>query len=636
MADFRRCFIALAALALLLGAVGTASAQSQALTCNASAVPTQDRSQGEAEPVGDVLLQCTGGTPTAVNSNDPLVNFQVFLNAAVTSRLVTASTGASEALLIVDDNTGIQNFCALPPCQNIGGGSIVGSPYVLPGNKNVFYGTWNANQPNSITFAGIPIDAPGTSGGTRTFRITNIRANASQFNAVGTTANPSQITETVSVSGSNPSIPINNPQQVVGLVLNGLVVKNATGGPFGECNSINVNGAGTKLSIGTLGVGNAGIITIQKGFANAFRVRNSGVLLSGSPNNSPSDLVTATPTAQNTPGNFNVSTETMFYNPGFPAPFGGTSAGAAGLADFGTRIAILFANVPKDAHVYVPIKLSSASPLIPGTNPPINYVSPALAQLSAVLVSSESGAASLNTTVSAADATGNPAAYGLAEVALTGGACEAIYEINAVNAGSSTEQFNVPVTTAFIANPGSNSPAFGQATVGVSFAPRIADTVAEDASVAVPRFIDTSVQGNIFAINACSTTLLFPFVTNQAGFDTGIAIANTSADPFGTSNQTGACTLTPFGTPKSTAFTSPTAGIAAGTVYANLASIMFPGFQGYVFAVCNFQYAHGFAFIEGNGVAQGYLALVVPGSMRPNAASPFDLAGPGSGEQLGF
>ena len=42
-----------------------------------------------------------------------------------------------------------------------------------------------------------------------------------------------------------------------------------------------------------------------------------------------------------------------------------------------------------------------------------------------------------------------------------------------------------------------------------------------------------------------------------------------------------------------------------------------PEFQGYVIAVCEFQYAHGFAFItDGFGgvrsLAQGYLALVIP------------------------
>jgi hypothetical protein len=38
------------------------------------------------------------------------------------------------------------------------------------------------------------------------------------------------------------------------------------------------------------------------------------------------------------------------------------------------------------------------------------------------------------------------------------------------------------------------------------------------------------------------------------------------------------------------------------------------GFQGYVIAQCNFQYAHGYAFISDLGaqrLAQGYLALIL-------------------------
>ena len=57
-----------------------------------------------------------------------------------------------------------------------------------------------------------------------------------------------------------------------------------------------------------------------------------------------------------------------------------------------------------------------------------------------------------------------------------------------------------------------------------------------------------------------------------------------------------------------------TPSVATGTVYANLASTLAPGFSGYIIAVCNFQYAHGFAFVSDVGarnLAMGYLALVM-------------------------
>ena len=152
----------------------------------------------------------------------------------------------------------------------------------------------------------------------------------------------------------------------------------------------------------------------------------------------------------------------------------------------------------------------------------------------------------------------------------------------------------------------------------------------------IPRFVNNSTAGNFFSIIACATHLLYPFVTNQAGYETGIAIANTSQDPYGTSTQTGTCVVTPFGAPTSSAFTTP-AAVDPGTVYVNLVSVMFPGFQGYLIADCAFQYAHGFAFITkvgGVDLAEGYLALIIPDP--PRSANPFPAAGVGSGEQLGY
>jgi hypothetical protein len=111
---------------------------------------------------------------------------------------------------------------------------------------------------------------------------------------------------------------------------------------------------------------------------------------------------------------------------------------------------------------------------------------------------------------------------------------------------------------------------------------------------------------------ATGTNLLFSFVTNQAGFDTGMVVANTSKDPFGTTPADGTCVLHFFGAnAPANPITSPK--IVAGTTYATLASTTAPGFQGYVFAVCDFKYAHGFAFVSDLGarnLAMGYLPLV--------------------------
>jgi hypothetical protein len=115
--------------------------------------------------------------------------------------------------------------------------------------------------------------------------------------------------------------------------------------------------------------------------------------------------------------------------------------------------------------------------------------------------------------------------------------------------------------------------------------------------------------------------MLFPYVINVNGFDTGIAIANTTSDIFGTSAQAGTCSLSFYGTAVPTVNPFVTPVVATGTDYANLASTMAPGFDGYVIANCNFQFAHGFAFVSDVGarnLAMGYLPLIFSTSTSLN------------------
>jgi hypothetical protein len=113
------------------------------------------------------------------------------------------------------------------------------------------------------------------------------------------------------------------------------------------------------------------------------------------------------------------------------------------------------------------------------------------------------------------------------------------------------------------------------------------------------------------------SNLIYTFVTDQQGFDTGLTISNTGADPFGTvppacPGNACRCTLNFYGSNAPIPVT--TATIPAGQTYTTLASITAPGFVGYVVATCNFPYAHGFAFISDVGarnLAMGYLAQVV-------------------------
>jgi hypothetical protein len=113
------------------------------------------------------------------------------------------------------------------------------------------------------------------------------------------------------------------------------------------------------------------------------------------------------------------------------------------------------------------------------------------------------------------------------------------------------------------------------------------------------------------------TRLLFQFVTNQAGFDTGMTIANTAADPFGTPGKTGACAIRFYGAGTPPPFTTPR--IAPGQTYTNILSQIAGGFQGYAIAVCDFPLAHGSAFLGDIGFAR--LAWNTPVLVLPSTRS---------------
>jgi len=251
MADFRRFMIVLAAVALLLGTVSTVNAAGFQCQTNA-ATPQQARQQGITELMGDLVLNCTGGTATDAGALVPSVNITVTLNTEVTSRLIdtsgTPAVNGSEAILLVDEPLeAAQTVCtgAAAPCPMYGQGAIATSTY-LPGaglaanNKNVFQGQWNANQPGSIVFRGIPIDPPGTNRTNLVMRVTNVRGNASRFITTG--AIGPAVSIFMSIAVSNPSaVPINNPQQIVAFVFNGLVQGQDDLVSFKQCNDVNVD-----------------------------------------------------------------------------------------------------------------------------------------------------------------------------------------------------------------------------------------------------------------------------------------------------------------------------------------------------------------------------------------------------------
>jgi hypothetical protein len=652
MPEIRKWITALAGFALFAGLasaqVGGPQAGGGSFTCtttNGSVTPTL-RAEGYTELAGDIVLICSGSTLPPSGTAIPTANFTIFLNTAVTSRLLPTTTisNASEALLLVDEpgasvtSTGAVNETGYGPSQpqipcgaaNIGvgagpGGCVeflgttaaataqgiaYGVPVTSPTGlaptgtactaaspcaaaPNVFQGLVSGNQ---VNFYGIPVVAPGSTGN-RVYRITNIRVNANGIAGGG--AVPGQATASISISSG---LSITNSTLTVGFVSQGLsstntLLKNSSnssnasssGSSFAQCSSASVTSTSSTAALG--------VVQFAENFPTAFKVRQAAPV-------------------QNIPGTI-YSSESGFVSASTGYSSTVTAFGTTylpGQADYGTRLKALFSNVPSGVSIYVSTRDVTNSFLTPGTT------------ANAVLVVSETASDAVSGTVPVAGQTGNytagsGATVPIAPVALTSaGTGAAVWEVVNTNpAAIDTLGFAVYIN--YTAAPATNSPAPGTVTVTLSFAPTPSGGAftsttgaAASASLTLPRFSDSlDITKNLASISLCTTALLFPYVINVNGFDTGIAIANTTTDIFGTTAQAGACSFYFYGTaaPTVNPFVSPV--VATGTDYANLASTMAPGFDGYMIASCNFQYAHGFAFVSDVGarnLAMGYLALV--------------------------
>jgi len=414
MADFRRCIYALAFVALLAGLTMPASAQ-QFQCSNTTSVPPTVRAEGYAELVGDIVLDCTGGTPTAPNQQVQQVNIAVNLDTFVSSKItkvVGLNTEFLESLIIIDEPNSAAN--PLVPVRNCGAASedtTAAGPGICTltgagsagsaaqyngsaGHPNVFQGRSLAlitGQTNQVTYLAVPIDPPGTICPNqssqpvchRIVRITNIRGDAS-------TTGVAQGNQTSSITAqiiANPvsGLPVDNPSHVVARVQLGLVTPALSngliaGGKFDFIQCTFLQGQPQAL-----------VFTFREAFANAFKARtlqqvfNNGCTQPYSYNGAPCGATSsvtapntssATTTNQDVPG-ATYDTESGFMDPnaaaggnpptnplsigtGAGAAFvdttvqGGTGILTAGIATQGTRLSMNFANVPTGVTITVP------------------------------------------------------------------------------------------------------------------------------------------------------------------------------------------------------------------------------------------------------------------------------------------
>jgi len=663
MADFRKWILAVFVLALVFTGVASAQVNNAAtpMTCVAgTAVPPQLRTEGYTELVGDITLTCTGGSfPGATGTPIPLANVVVNLQGTITSRLIGSG---SEALLIIDEPgatglTGVgpaetQFLCSTPltgcpawvgNITNTGGtgvGAVTNAAGYTTPAANVYQGVTSGSQ---VTFFGVPILAPVTSGDARVLRITNLRVNAN-----GITGGGSGFQSVLAqISVNNVQVSVTNPTVTVGYI------QQSFAGSFRD--GTNSKALVTDNEYQCLPVTNklVAVLRFSELFGTAFKTRvNGGV--GGAQGIYPATTNGYPAAIQNVPGAiYNAESGFISAFSGGGGPLQGTVGGVtytAGLADYGTRLKAVFSNIPTGVSVYVStVNLIGAVGVL-GNSPSGSGVAPATVTSPeySYLVNTETGI-DPQTIVTAT--TGSE---WLLPVSATGGS-QAVWEV-LQQLPNTIENFDFGV---YITFP-NNIPQTSGISATLSYAPTPTAPFSASAagqasnSLTIPRFaVAAASSGTPFLnINLCNTALLFPYVTTaflvpgQSGFDTGISIANTTSDPFGTVNQSGTCTLYWYGGPPGAVtpatFPTPTTlgangvcttscvPIITGTTALTLASQNVPAnWSGYMIALCNFQYAHGYAAVSDVGVRNimaSYLALVIDsgtGAQRSTSGALF-------------
>ena len=552
-------------------------------------------------------LTCGGATapnPGITATNNPTIR------AEGETELVADAVISNCALTVAQTSATVTAALSLPVTSKaLSGNQNLGASVAFTGNSDAVLIVNNTTAttfqyfPGTVTGTTVTFQIPCTSVGAGannncltvgaiTFTITNIRVNAAGAAAP-------QVTETVLVSYTNATPTIVNLSSVaanVAYILPSLSYSLPTGFfavPYTVC-------AGNTIPAGgTLPPTAAVTLTVKQLFASAWKVGPAGATNAGTEAGS----LPANYTGLATPPTTAAATPYLAVT-------------GTGTATNPTDITVAISNVPASATVYVPQAIASST----GGAETITLVG------APPVLTAPAGLVGLN--------------GGVVGFTPTNGTVSAVYTPNAAGSGLT---FAVPIYIIFSGNTAAVQSAI---TAAVYYTPAAA--VTGPASL-VPTFaVSTAAASNLQSIVACSTTLLFPYVTNATGFETGIAIANTTTDNLGTipgkpsaaTPVSGTCTLNFYGNAaQPTATVTPTLGAYSSTtptvvpIYANILTTMVgsSGFSGYAIASCNFTDAHGFAFItDTSGTfsgTEGYLAIVVPATRGENGGTLTTLTG---------
>ncbi len=631
-------YLLMAALAAVMH-TGVAQAQFSHATCRSESPNSPVRAEGLAERTGNLTIACqpTVGfffiLPAQVVTE---INLTLELNVLLGNRIdIYGVDDLTDAVLTINQQN---SYHPLPDSQAdyaIWLGPIVGvnepplDPPVLSQCLSflsvggpvfgdppfTFDARWPCPQlakweaPNRLVWNGVKAPYPGFDAANAgfpynvvpsypevtVFEMHNIRANAAQL-GVTDSGGGAAITARISIDPGNSFSLVNSVSTI------------AT--PFvGLIPTIGDAAVGLQCEDGSEHV----TINLLEGFASAFKTLGAptfdeaieGAWENGYPILEGEDLPTTDPALGGTNPDTTVPFAFSFSEPA-------QNSGAGGGATQATRFMIRFYNVQPGVTVEVDTVINNEAGE-DGCEPDPNFEGELCLQL---VTGTDNNGAGGSPNTGDSTFTVDIGADGTGFV---------VYEVADGNPFK-RENIDVPARFSWTFDPEADEPGIGTASIDVRFAP-LSD-VAGASNEPVPRFVDTGDDpAPLLTIQRCATTLLFPFVSNRTGFDTGIAISNTSLDWKGTPPQAGPCMIHYIG---KTGADGPMPDDDLSTVIEGGEVLTFtlsqgnpvfgingaPNFQGFIVAMCEFQFAHGYAFLNdaGGGVpslAQGYLALVM-------------------------
>ena len=596
MADFRKWFLVLAVLALI-----AVPASAQQPTCATSSSPTVVRDGGLTELVGDVEVVCDNTvTDSRPNPISVQTDFYAAMNLApVTNKVITGINGecpvannancVTDSILVETDAAG----AVIIPVGFPNAGNPV-SPIIGLLQSNLGSGD-ASNTRNKVLFESVYIPA----GTVTTIRISNIRIAAEQSPASvanGLTQIYEQVSSNnVTFSGQN-SVPVATVLVPMQFQATGCGGSGSAGTTFQQCNGVNEN---------TGSMGSTFNVQFIEGFALAFKPENSSITQ---------------------PVGSQFLSESGYLYASLTSP-GGSTVPLVGYASTGTNLIVSFTNIPAGINIFVT------------DHETYNGTSQKPAGTKMITASDSLSTASGSMSCGGLDS-GMPSH----QVPIVGGSGSVFWVVQTISSSlnyQKTISFGVAVSytpNTTLGLPGLTVPPGGGVT-GALGPISTTDWAVPIGSAPIPRFLNNPISAAIFSVEPCSTLILFPYLTVKAGFDTGIALVNTSLDSpvIGTQTQHGSCTMYYFDgsaatggtppTPQTTcdippgghvAYSLSTGGIrnetcADGTTLANM--FVPANWEGYGIARCNFQYGHGYAFVSDRNIpglgSQGYLALIL-------------------------